>query len=381
MLSWQDRRARRLLLPLSAKRHAVHRRTGLFLSPHYGAAKLRWCLDHLAPVRRAARSGRLAWGPLASFLAFRLLAERPLLADPVNASRTLLWNLGTRDWDPALLDLFGLPAAPLPRCVGSRGPFGTLHAGARRIPLSLVTGDQPASLFAAGEVDLRAAHVNVGTGAFLQRPLRRPLRSPRLLTSVVLAGDRAAIFALEGTVNGAGSALVWAAGRLGVDPAQIEAELPGWLEEEQAPPLFLNGVSGLGAPYWVPGFRSRFLGRGEPAARLVAVVESIAFLLRANLDAMCRVLPPPRRLRLSGGLANLDGLGRRLADLTGLPVERAADPEATVRGLAWLLTGDPAQWRAEGAARRFQPAACPALHARYRRWRAAMSEAIAGAEL
>jgi glycerol kinase len=149
VLSWQDRRAHEWLAHFAPHAEAVHRATGLRLSAHYGASKLRWCLDHLPRVAVAAVERRLAMGPLASFLVFRLTEERTLAADPANAARTLLWNLETFDWDPGLLHLFEIPRALLPDCVPSRFDFGRL-AGGHRPPPTLVTGDQSAALFACG---------------------------------------------------------------------------------------------------------------------------------------------------------------------------------------------------------------------------------------
>jgi glycerol kinase len=379
VLSWQDRRTHVWLRRLGASAARVHRRTGLVLSPHYGASKLRWCQDHLPAVRRAGAAGRLAWGPLASFLTFRLLAERPHFVDPVHASRTLLWSLRRNAWDHELLALFGLPAAPLPAIVPNLHAFGTLAASGRTIPLRLVIGDQPAALFSPGRLEPDTAHLNVGTGAFVQRPCPRPLWAANLLTGIVLASGRGSTYALEGTVNGAGSAIAWATARLGVAPRAAEQRMPGWLAAGITPPLFLNGISGLGAPFWVPDLRSRFVGAGSAEAKLVAVVESIAFLAQANLDAMGRRLPPPRRLRITGGFSALDGLCRRMADLSGLVVERPHDPEATARGVAWLLAANPAGWREAVPPDRFAPSGDPALRDRYRRWRRALGVAIAGA--
>src|SRR5262249_27033567 len=158
---------------------------GLFLSPHYGASKLRWCLDHLEPVRRAQAAGRLAMGPLASFLAFRLLEDRPFVADPANASRTLLWSIGSREFDPWLLALFGIPRGVLPGCVRTRGEIGALELEGARLPFRVLTGDQSAALFASGAPRADTASFNVGTGAFVQRPCESvPQSPPRLLASL-----------------------------------------------------------------------------------------------------------------------------------------------------------------------------------------------------
>ena len=186
VLSWQDRRAAEWLRSFEPRAPAIHRETGLFLSPHYGASKLRWCLDHLEPVRRARDRGRLAMGPLASFLAFRLLEGRPFVADPANASRTLLWSVRARDFAPELLELFGIPREVLPASVPSRGDLGLLDVAGERIPFTILTGDQSAAVFASGPPRADTVYVNVGTGAFVQRPCDRlPVSLPRLLASLV----------------------------------------------------------------------------------------------------------------------------------------------------------------------------------------------------
>ncbi|MBI4083209.1 MAG: hypothetical protein HY423_11430 [Candidatus Lambdaproteobacteria bacterium] len=378
VISWQDRRAHAWLRRFEPQAAAIHRRTGLTLTPHYGASKLAWCLDHLPAVRRAAEQGRLCWGPMASFLVQRLTLEGVPLADPQNASRTQLWDLHRRAWSPELLALFGLPAGHLPRSVPTVHPFGTLRAGGGRIALRVVNGDQSSALFAYGAPAPGAAYVNVGTGAFIQRLVTRLVaEAPRLLTGIALWADDDLVYSLEGTVNGAGSALEWLAA--GTGRADLLARLPAWLEGEIEPPLFLNGVSGVGSPFWCADLPSRFEGPDDPAgdavaARAVAVVESIVFLLQANAEEMARHLPRPERVRISGGLARLDGLCRRLASLMGVPLLRQDDTEATARGTAFLLAGRPAHWRAGGETATFPPGPDAALAARYARWRARMAE-------
>ncbi|MFZ5593811.1 MAG: FGGY family carbohydrate kinase [Pseudomonadota bacterium] len=370
VISWQDRRAHDWLEVFAPHRDKIHRITGLFPSAHHGVSKLRWCLDHLPGVRAAHHNGALACGPLASFILFHLLEERPLLADPANAARTLLWNLQIRDWDDELLSLFGVPRAALPRCVASRHPFGHLRVEGRAIPLTLASGDQSAALFAFGEPDADTAYVNVGTGAFVQRiALQRPSH-PRLLNSVVFAEKERAVYVLEGTVNGAASALDWAARELELEDAA--SRLPRWLDEAQAPSLFLNGVSGLGSPFWLPGFTSRFIGKGEPWEKMAAVAESIVFLLYTNLIELQATRAPLRRIVASGGLSALDGLCQRLADLSGLPVHRPAECEATARGTAFLLAGQPQTWPEPAQTMNFTPTGNHTLAERFQLWRASM---------
>ena len=374
MFSWQDRRAHLWLRQFEAQGEAVHRKSGLFLSAHYGASKLRWALDHLPAVRAAREAGTLCWGPQASFLTFRLLQEHPLLADPQCAARTQLWNLHTRDWDPELLAMFGLPQGFLPRSVPTCHSYGTLRVEDSAIPLLAVNGDQSAAVFAFGWPEEDSAYINIGTSAFVQRALtRNPGYVPRQLTGLILDDGKTRVYTVEGNVNGAGTALEWLRTQAGGE--DLDSKLPQWLDAATEPPLFLNGVAGLGGPFWKPDFVSRFVGEGEPWQKAVAVVESIAFLLQANIEEMAKHVPPAARIRVSGGVSRIDGLCRRLAAVSGLPVHRREDPEATARGIGYLAAGRPAQWNTDAAEQVFAPAEDAGIRERYRCWRALMLEA------
>jgi glycerol kinase len=375
VISWQDRRAHAWLARFAPHAEAIHATTGLVLSAHYGASKLRWCLDHLPAVAQAGTEGRLAFGPLASFLIFRLTAEQTLAVDPANAARTLLWNIKSLDWDAGLLHLFGLPASALPPCVPTRHHFGHLEADGRRIPLTIVNGDQSAALFAYGSPHANSAYLNMGTGAFVQRTSGDyPGYLPRLLTGIVLRDGDEKTYVLEGTVNGAGAALQWIEEDLGLE--DIEQQLPVWLAADAEPPLFLNGISGLGAPFWVADFESRFSVEAEPWQMTVAVAESIVFLIQINLDLFQKLASPLEQIVASGGLTWYEGLCQRISDLSGLPLYRPAEYEATARGTAWLLAGKPVDWPEPEFSVWFKPRANPALRERYERWRAAMDAAL-----
>jgi len=375
VLSWQDRRAHAFLAEIEDHAETIHRKTGLRLTAHYGASKLRWCLRQLGPVREARASGRLICGPLASFLAFRLLDERPTKIDPANAARTLLLNLHDLAWDTELLDLFEVPREVLPDCVPTRHAYGHLTIGSAAVPLCVLNGDQSAALFAHGMPDESTAYLNLGTGAFVQRAVAEdPGSAPGLLTGVVLQDGAEVTWVLEGTVNGAGSALARVGSELGV--SDVDENLSDWLEEAVDPPLFLNGISGLGSPWWIPDFDSRFVGEGEPRQKMAAVAESIVFLLCVNLECLQRVGSRFERVRATGGLAWNDALCQRLADLTGLAVERPAEHEATARGIAFLVAGRPESWPEPVEGRRFEPREAPGLAARFDRWKEALTSAI-----
>lgn len=374
VLSWQDRRAHAWLAHYAPHAREVHRTTGLFLSPHYGVSKLRWCLDNQPKVAQAYAARRLFFGPLASFLLFRLVALRPFLIDPVNAARTLLCNIRTLQWDPALLELFAIPRECLPRIVPNYYDYGLINFAGRRIPIRLVSGDQSATLFAQGLPRAHTAYVNVGTGAFIQRPIgEQVFYHPKMLTGVVMQGEHTN-YALEGTVNGAGSALKWVAEELSL--TFMDQHLPEWLTRPQEPPLFLNGVSGLGAPFWLPRFPSRFIGGGEPWQMAVAVLESVVFLIQANLEEI-DLEHDTTEIAISGGVSRLDGFCQRLADVSGLKVNRPDMHEASARGMSFLLSPARKLWVASASSRDFTPRTNTALRARYRRWREEMDQAVA----
>jgi len=372
-ISWQDRRNAVLLERMRHLASRVREITGLPLSPHYGASKLRWCLDHVSAVQHAAAAHDLALGPLSSFLVQGLVHDRSAVVDPANASRTLLFDSTTLDWSAELLGLFDLSREQLPRCVPTWHHYGPLVLAERRIPLEACTGDQSAAAFAFGTPDPSIAMINIGTGAFVQRvaPPQAPLPDG-LLRSVLCSDGTTAMRSHEGTVNGAGSAVEWLRSRVGLD---VDRALAAPSPAQSSPhdlPLFMNGVGGLGSPFWQPDFPIEFVGDGDDTARLAAVLESVVFLLCVNLGSLRRSAPL-QRIRVSGGLSRSDGLCRSLADLSGLPVERYAVAEATARGVAFLAAGRPASWQPLPIERAFTPSGDAALAARFSRWRAEMA--------
>ena len=375
VISWQDRRNSEWLKQFSDKNEHIHKITGLFVSPHYGASKLRWCLDHIPDVKNALNQDNLALGPMASFITYNLVKEKTLLVDPVNASRTQLYNLKKHQWDHELLKLFTIPESALPQCVSSMHHYGHITLDDMNIPLRLVTGDQSAAMYAYGQIQPNTAYINTGTGAFLSRSSGSlPLYSRRLLTSIIFQDEVYKNiqnqYVLEGTVNGAGSALEWLDKQY--PDEHLFSSLPDWLNQVETPPLFLNGISGLAAPFWIADFQSSFNKKASLEEKAVAIIESIVFLLKANLDEMCKLSSPPEKIQISGGLAALEGLNQRIADISGLPVYRPTDCEATARGTAYLLADQPQHWPEQNEGRRYNPEDNPALLERYKKWTTAM---------
>lgn len=365
LLSWQDRRAADWLAQFEVHIPDIKARTGLPLSPHYGASKLRWLLDHVPAVQQAQRNGRLALGPLASYLLFHLLDGNPLLVDHANASRTQLWDIDTRDWSPWLLGLSGLSGELLPACRPIVHEYGAMAGG---IPVTAVNGDQNAAVYSLGQPQPGTAIINLGTGAFVLLPTgAKRVRHPPLLSGLASSDMQSGDYTIEGTVNGAGAALSWAAEQWNI--SDITANLDEWLRQVESPPIFLNTIGGLGSPFWRPGPEPVIVGEGDERQKVTAVAESVLFLLQANLDEMSDLGLNIRRLQISGGLANSSALCQRLADLTGKPVYRPLETEATARGAAWLAAGRPSHWPELEQGVQFEPKANPGLKERYGRFR------------
>jgi len=336
-ISWQDTRTGPDLDVYCSSAGLIHNRTGLRLSPHYGAPKLAWLLKNSPETASAAKRNALALGPVSSWILFRLLENNPLIVDHCCASRTLLWNLRTLDWDDELLKLFGIPKRFLPKCMPVRSSYGNIKKFS--IPLTAVNGDQGAALFCRNSPEAGIAYVNIGTGAFVLAPVgSAPKLHTRLLTGPIDSSFDEAAFVLEGTVNGAGSAISLFRKKLNHSCGN-KGEASGGM------PVFVNTVGGLGSPWWISGIEPFFImDENKSQNRLTAVEESIVFMLKANLDQMREAGLEFKQIRASGGLSRSDDLCRKLSALTGLPVSRSSQPEATAAGIARLAGGIEKKW-------------------------------------
>ena len=359
-ISWQDSRCGPQLQHYARHARLIHQISGLPLSPQYLAGKMRWLLEENETVREAAANGDLVMGPLASYLAYHLLRDHPLIADHSNAACSMLFNISHRQWSRAMTGLFHIDPAVLPDCVPTLANHGLLQG--HDIPLTCLCGDQNAAIHAGGDPPDNQLMLNLGTGAFLMRGMGdRPPEGERLIGGVTWSTARERRYLLESSVNGVGSALRWLQNQTQVD---VQRELPDWLDEIGSPPMFLNSIGGLGSPYWRQDIEPRFIPATESVGRrAVAIIESIVFLIQRNLQEM--ELDGIESIQVSGGLSPLNGLCQRIADLSGLPLHRHDDPEATARGLAWLAAGRPGHWQGKPAGRRFRPASNPGLKQRY----------------
>ncbi len=280
VLSWQDGRAAAEAEAVSRSQQDIHKITGLYKTPFYSAPKIAWCLKHIPAVQAAARDGKLAVGPVASYLIWRLTNGAVFAVDPTLAQRTLLYNIHTGDWDEDLLNAFGVKRAFLPEIRPTQADYGLYEYKERRIPILVCVGDQQASMAGMG-LKAGSSSINYGTGAFFLHNAGRELKQiPGILTSVAASGtDGKSDFILEGPVNASGVVFTWLK-ELGFD-VDLD-ELDELYSSAKNPVWFLPALGGLGAPYWdfsVSPVLSGFTPQTKKADVVAGVLRGIAFLL------------------------------------------------------------------------------------------------------
>ena len=280
----------------------IYQRTGLVVSPHYGASKIKWCLEHLQSVRESYQAGRLACGPLSSYILHQILAESPFLVDYCNAQRTQLFNIKQCQWDSMLAHLFGVSLDLLPACVPNHHGYGHLEVDGHEITLLMCTGDQSAMLFAHGALNPSNYYINIGTGAFLIWPSGDKPSPPSSLLNSIIDSNAQTQYGIEATVNGAGCALNHVL-KMHYHEGMNFSELDHLIATSKTPALFINTVSGLGSPFWLPDMGSKFIGSEQPEDQLAGVVESIVFLLTVNIEQLRAEGHAAERIIIGGGLS------------------------------------------------------------------------------
>jgi glycerol kinase len=380
LLSWQDTRAADWLKSFETRQKFIQRRSGLRLSAHYGVSKMHWLMKNSPDVQQALQHNDCVITPLASFLMFHLLHLNPIVIDSVNASRSLLCNLLEQGWDNELLALFRIPPAILPACQPVQHNFGKLQSSG--IELRAVNGDQNSALYSQGEPDQHSLRVNLGTGAFILAPLTMDkIASAEFECSGLLAsisgGDNAqTAYSIEGTVNGAGAALDWLQQQFdSIDTRHINQQDLSHIR----PAIFINSIGALGSPFWRSDIEAHFLDDFEPGQNpreaLAGVLESIVFLLQINHLAIKQVKSELHSIVIGGGLSQSDYLCQKLANLSGLSVQRSSQSEATARGIAWLALENVSQWVSLPNEKVFEPSSDDSLQYRFERFCAEMPKA------
>ncbi len=327
---WQDRRTAERCKELPSD--LIRDRTGLIPDPYFSATKLEWILS-------GHQAGDLAFGTVDAWLIWKLTEGEVHATDASNAARTLLFNLETLDWDPDLLDLFGVPPAVLPSLAPSSGVLGEAHFLGARVPIAGVAGDQQAALFGQACFEAGQAKVTYGTGSFVLVNVGRETGAPPeglVRTVAWQLGAAPAVYALEGSVFVTGAALQWLRDGLGILEHASESEALASSLDGNDGVYFVPALTGLGSPHWVPEARGVISGlsRGTTRAHLArAALEAIAFQTADVLEAMALDLDV---LRADGGGAENPFLLQFQADVARVPVEVPVEKETTALGAAAL---------------------------------------------
>lgn len=343
---WQDRRTSGTCDELKKRGliETIRHKTGLVIDPYFSATKIRWLLDHGKGLADRALDGDLMFGTIDSWLLWKLTGGRVHATDFTNASRTLLYNIHERRWDPELLGIFGVDEGMLPQVVPSSGAIAESDPkllGAP-IPIAGMAGDQQAALFGQGCTQPGMAKNTYGTGCFVVMPTgSEPVSSSRgLLTTLACGSKGQPIYALEGSIFVAGAAIQWLRDGLGWIKSASETEKIARKTADTLGVYVVPAFTGLGAPHWDPEARGAIVGltRGVRREHVVrATLESLAYQTKDVVDAM--VAESGARLdtlRADGGASANDFLMQFQADLLDAKVDRPKVVETTATGAAFL---------------------------------------------
>ena len=335
---WQCRRTAAYCDALHP-RELIQSRTGLIIDAYFSASKIRWLIDYTG-----SHPENLLFGNVDTWLIWKLTKGAAHVTDPTNASRTMLMNLETGQWDPELLDVFGLPMSMLPKIVPSSGVCGTAareHFGAE-IPIAGIAGDQQAALFGQACFSPGLSKNTYGTGCFalMHSGAHLPVSRNKLLATRAASPDASAQFAVEGSVFIAGAAVQWLRDKLRIISTAAETDAIASSVPDTGGAYVVPAFVGLGAPYWDSSARGILSGitAGTDRARLVrATLESIAYQTRDLVEAMeADSGQKLKELRVDGGATANNFLMQFQADILGCPIVRPADIETTALGAAYL---------------------------------------------
>ena len=353
---WQDRRTASYCDKLKKQdlEKTFTRKTGLLLDPYFSGTKLSWMLSNVKGARARAAHGHLCFGTIDTFLIWRLTGGRSHVTDATNASRTLMYNIGTNAWDDELLDILRVPKAMLPEVLDCAADFGVTEKSlfGAEIPILGVAGDQQAATIGQACFAPGMMKSTYGTGCFaLLNTGTDMVRSKnRLLTTIAYRLDGETTYALEGSIFIAGAAVQWLRDGLKVIKAASDTgDLAARADPTQNVYL-VPAFTGLGAPHWDPDARAAVYGMTRntgPAEFARAALEAVCYQTRDLLDAMHKDWKSDGKetvLRVDGGMVVSDWTMQRLSDLLDAPVDRPTILETTALGVAWLAGSRAGVW-------------------------------------
>lgn len=355
-VSWQDRRALDICRALAPHGAMIRRLTGLPLSPHYAAPKIRWLLDRIPHGQRRAERGDVLCGTMNTFLLWRLSGGAAFLTDHTQAGRMLLMNLSSLSWDDRLCALFEIPRAMLPKIRPTLADFGEIRVGRTRLPVWASIGDQQAAAIGQGGVQSGDLCLNYGTGAFaLLFTGHTVVRCRGLLSNIAWSSSDQRMYVLEGGVNAVGSGLHWLTTMLGL-PKELRA-IDRLARSARGSTRVLPALAGLAAPYWDPvaeGLISGVSLATDKGDMVRGFLDGVAFLI-AQIVRAAPPSVPYRRIVAGGGLSVLDFLLELQAAYLQRPILRARFPESSAWGAAVLAGVGAGVWTSLSDATRFTP--------------------------
>ena len=350
---WQDRRTAALCTELKRLNHEalVSERTGLLLDPYFSATKIAWILDNIPNARPRAERGELAFGTVDTWLLWNLTDGQSHATDATNASRTLLYNIHSGQWDDDLLDLFNVPRQLLPEVKDSAADFGSTELFGKPIKIYGIAGDQHAATIGQACFEPGMMKSTYGTGCFalLNTGTTAVKSNNRMLTTIAYKLEGKTTYALEGSIFIAGAAVQWLRDGLGIiESAKQSGELAAQADDHQQV-YMIPAFTGLGAPWWDADARGALIGltRGTgPAEISRAALESVCYQTLDLLNAMQADWGNSATtvLRVDGGMVSSDWTMQRLADILQAQVDRPVIAETTALGAAWLAGSRAGIW-------------------------------------
>ena len=341
---WQDRRTAKYCDSLHDKRDWIRGKTGLIIDAYFSATKVKWILDNVENARKRAERGELCFGTIDTWLIWNLTKGEVFVTDPSNASRTMLYNIHTLDWDDELLALFGIPRSMMPEVRASSEVYGTVSTRylEHPVPIAGIAGDQQAALFGQLCTEKGMLKNTYGTGCFLLMNTGDEAVTSKnnLLTTIAWKVGGKTTYALEGGVFVGGAAVQWLRDGARIIRTSADINTLAATVEDNGGVYFVPALTGLGAPYWDSYARGAFFGitRGTTDGHLArATLEGIAFQVYDIVKAMeADAGAQTRELRVDGGASMSDYLMQTQADIFGFDIVRPKTVETTALGAAYL---------------------------------------------
>ena len=347
---WQCRRTADICRALEASGHGDYIRniTGLRIDPYFSGTKIKWILDNVEGAREMADSGQLMAGTVDTWLIWKLTEGRVFVTDRTNASRTMLCNIHTGEWDEKMLELLDIPRAILPEIKSSSEVYGSFECMGAELIISGIAGDQQSALFGQGCFEIGEAKNTYGTGCFLLAHTgeNAVLSNHGLLTTIAASEKGRAIeYALEGSVFVGGAVIRWLRDEMKLIHEASDSEYFARKVKDSAGVYVVPAFSGLGAPHWDMHARGSILGLTAGVGKnhvIRAALESVAYQTQDVIDAMnadmesLYIDKKITLLKVDGGASANDLLMQMQSDFSAIAVERSANPEATAMGAAFL---------------------------------------------